>query len=83
MFASNRGQMGVYHVLARQHDNCSVGKCLEGTALTTSFMRHVTKVDIRETCAGLRKDVETSSRRHVEDDLLHLANARRSKRTTS
>ena len=36
-------------------------------ALTTSFMRQVAKVDIRESFAELREDGETSSRRTTDD----------------
>jgi hypothetical protein len=62
-FTINRGRMGVYHVLARRTTagiNCSAGNCLERTALTTSFMRQVAKAGIREACAELRGDGETS-----------------------
>ena len=70
MFASNREQIGVYQVLLRRNDGRhplrSVGNCLERTALTTSFMRQVAKVDAQEVYAELRLDGETSSRRWTD-----------------
>ncbi len=70
-FAINRGRMGVYHVLARRTTagiHCSARNCLQRTALTTSFMRQVAKVDTPNACAELRGDSETSLGRWTMDD---------------
>ena len=65
------GINGVYHTFSRTGTtagiDCSLGNCLERTALTTSFMRWVVKVDIREACDELREGGETSRRTGAED----------------
>ena len=48
----------------------SVGNCLGRTALTTSFMRQVAKVDIREARAESREGRETNPSRCSTDGRL-------------
>ena len=68
--AVNRGRLGIYHVLARRTTAgiyCNARDCLQRTALTTSFIRQVAKVDIRVACAEPLGDSETSLGRWTMD----------------